>query len=149
MEQYQIEIKKITENIEDYISCLRPSYKYPLIRRKDELYFPLPHLIVRSITSALLYRLTEDNSELRDKFGKEILEAYLLKLMQESLVYDEVYGERIFLKEHKNKAKTLDVMVRDGDEYIMLDSKASVPSIGLRVYDEKHIKKKLLRWRIK
>ena len=103
----------------------------------------MPHLLLRSVTSSLLYRLTEDNNDLRDKIGKEVLEAYLLKIMKGSNVYDEVYGEKTFIKEHNTEAKTLDVMVRDADEYIMLDSKASVPSIGLRVYDEESHRKEL------
>ena len=141
VEQFKRELDIIATNVEDYITCLRPSYKYPFIKKSSTIYLPLPHLIQRAITSSLLFRITENNNSLRDKFGKEILEDYLLTILSESKVYDEIHGEKTFKMERHNIAKTLDVMVREGDEYIMLDSKASVPSIGLRVYDElSHVK---------
>lgn len=136
LNEYKEQLDEITTNTDDYITCLRPSYKYPFIVKGSLVYLPLPHIIGRAITSALLYRLTENNGALRTKIGKEILESYLIKILEESKAYDEIYPEHEFVKEHHNKAKTLDVMLRVGDEFLMLDSKATVPSIGLRVYDQ-------------
>lgn len=137
LESYKEELNRITPNVEDYITCLRPSYKYPFIMANDKIYFPLPHLIGRATTSSLLYRLTEANNSLRDKLGKDVLESYLIKILEEALIYDEIYPEKEFEMEHHNRAKTLDAMVRIDEEYLMLDCKAAVPHIGLRIFDEK------------
>lgn len=145
LENYKIELEKITSNVEDYITCLRPSYKYPFIKRDNQLYFPLPHLLGRSITSAMLYRMTDGNNALREKIGKEVLENYLIKILKESKAYDEVHSEKIFKKEHNCEAKTLDAMAKTKDDYILLDCKSAVPLIGLRTYNDNSYEKEIFK----
>lgn len=145
LEDYKDELDRITLKIEDYITCLRPSYKYPFIKKEESIYFPLPHLLGRAITSSLLYRITEGNAELRDKIGKEVLENYLIKILEEAEVYDEIYGEKEFEMEHHNRARTLDAMVREKDDYLLLDCKAAVPLIGLRLFEKKSHEQEIKR----
>lgn len=137
---YKEELKKLVTTQDDLLYCLCPSVKYPFIRREDKLYIPLPHMIMRSVTSSLLFRLTENNNGLRDKLGKEVLERYIYDILKESDTYDEIYQEREYEKEHHNKAKTVDVMLRDKDEYIFIDSKAAVPTVGLMIFKEESYK---------
>lgn len=145
VEDYKIELDKITTNINDYATCLRPSYTYPFIKFNNLIYLPLPHLVYRAVTSSLLYRMTRQNNELRSVFGKEVLEAYLYQLLKNTGVYDEVYPEREYRKEHNNKARTLDVMVRYKEHYLFFDSKAFVPLTGLRIYDGESYDKQIER----
>jgi len=144
-EEYLEQLDSITVNQTDYVTCLRPSYKYPFILSNNRTYLPLPHIIGRAVTSSLLYRITEGNNSLREKIGKEVLEDYLYKILCEANIYDEKYKEQDYIAEHHNQSKTLDIMLREGDEYLLMDSKSSVPNIGLRLYNEdshqKEIKK--------
>lgn len=136
LEDYKKQLDKITIKFEDYITCLRPSYTFPFIKYNSHIYLPLPHLIYRATTSSLLYRMTENNDKLREIIGKEILESYLYKILKDANVYDEIYPEKKYKKEHNNIASTLDVMIRQNKDYLFLDSKSFTPSIGLRVFDE-------------
>lgn len=132
---YKEELNSITNDINMYISCLRPSYKYPFIQREDKVYIPLPHLMGRSVTTSLLYRLTDNDDALRSKFGKEVLENYIYRIVLDSKVYDEVVHEHIFKREHNNIGRTSDVMARYNNHTIFIESKAAVPAMGMRVYD--------------
>lgn len=138
---YKQELNKLGATPDDIMVCLCPSYKFPFIRNDEYIYFPLPHVMIRSVTSSLLFRLTEEDCHLRDKVGKDVLEKYLYDLLLESEVYDEIYGEKEFEIEHHNKVRTVDVMVRKKEEYLFIDSKASVPTNGLRIFDEKSFKR--------
>ena len=118
-----------------YIYSLRPSIQFPFIQYDKSIYFPLPHLIAQSITSALMYRITDQDDELRTAIGKNIWEKYLLKLLKDSNCYNEVFPEQ----EYRNQgsvAKSPDVLARQGDDVLFLDSKSSVPGIGIRIFDE-------------
>lgn len=145
LEEYKKQLNNITDDTADYIYCLRPSYKYPFITCGNVAYLPLPHVIGRSITSSLLYRLTDNNNILRTKVGKEILEIYILKLLSDACIYDEIIPEKYYYRVHKTEARTLDIMLREKDNYILIDSKASVPLIGLRIFDDESYKKEINR----
>lgn len=145
LDEYKEQLNSIATDFNDYVTCLRPSYKYPFIVKDECFYVPLPHTIGRAVTSSLLYRLTEGNNDLRSIIGKEILERYLVKILSESEVYEEIYPECEFEKEHHNRAKTLDVMMRVNDDYLFMDSKTAVPLIGLRLFDEESHKKEIVR----
>ena len=135
---YIAELQQMTNNSNDYFQyacCVRPSYKYAFIKENDDLYFPLPHLISINTTSALFYRLTERNKTIRNLIGKNVLENYLLKIIKESNVYDDVRGEMKY-KIHGSEALSPDVMATVGNELLFLDSKASVPPKDLRLFDE-------------
>lgn len=124
-------------NTEELIYCLRPSMQYPFIEYQEKIYFPLPHLFIQSTTSSLLHRLTEGNSQLRCLFGKEVLEQYLISIICESNVYDEVYGEKQYIGKNKSEESTPDVLIRKGDDFLFLDAKALSPKKTLRLFDAK------------
>lgn len=113
-----------------YLYSLRPSYQFPFIEEDGRLYFPLPHLLIQSVTTALYYRLTENDDTLRSQIGKNILEPYLLKLLSESGKYDEIYPEQTY--QHKGEARSPDVLARQGKNVLFVDSKSTVPDIRIR-----------------
>lgn len=143
VEEYKNILDSVTNMVEDYSTCLRPSFKYPFVIKEDLIYFPLPHLFIRANTSSLFYRLTDGDDNLRKRIGKHVLEKYLFKILSESRAYDELYEEKEYLRERHNKAVTLDVMAKDGNDYLFLDCKSMVPSIGMRIYDENRFNKEL------
>lgn len=133
---YLLELDRITLNVNDYITCLRPSYKYPFIKRGNKAYYPLPHLMGRAVTSSLLYRLTEGDDKIREAFGKEVLESYVYDLVSESRCYERVEKERIYKREHNNIARTTDVMAWHDNHILFVEIKSSVPAMGLRIFDK-------------
>ena len=136
--EYIERLDQSTNGIADYLYCLRPSYTYPFISDKGKSFLPLPHLLIRSITTSLLYRLTEENDGLNITIGKEVAEKYLLEIINKSRIFDEVYPEFEY-KDGKSTNKTIDVMTRKDNDYVFFDSKSTRPSLGIRVFNQDNI----------
>ena len=117
-----------------YVYSLSPSYQYTFVEKGADIYFPLPHLINQNITSSLLYRLTEGNNELRDQMGKNIWEKYLLNLVSDTGVYQEVFPEQAYLYSGSN-SRSPDVLARQNKDVLFIDSKSTVPNLGIRLLD--------------
>ena len=82
--------KSFTNNASDpykYVFSLCPSVQYPLVEYNNSIYFPLPHMLMQSVTSSLLYRITEGNNELRTAVGKHIWERYLFDIRHHSITW--------------------------------------------------------------
>ena len=90
-DDYISKLSKITSDYRDYNYCLRPSYSYPFIVDNNVIYLPLPHLLLQSITSSLLFRLTDGRNDLQKTIGKEVIEAYLFKIICASKAFDAFY----------------------------------------------------------
>lgn len=131
---YIKELNGITSQIEDYIYCLRPSYSFPFIEHNGEIYLPLPHVLVRAVTSSLLFRLTDNNDSLQQAIGKNVLEHYLYELILDQ-DFDEVLSEQQYCFGKNNDQKTADVMARRGQFILFLDSKSFSPKRNIRLID--------------
>lgn len=131
-DQYRMELSQFAKSAEDYRYCLRPSYSYPFVEYKDKIYLPTPHLLIQSITSAMMNRLTYGNNGLRELIGKNACEEYLLKIVKDSGVFDEVKPEY----EYSSGQKTLDILTRKGTVALLIDSKLFSPKVSLRSFDE-------------
>ncbi len=138
-DDYIAELHQMTDGGIDktrYLNCVRPSYKYAFIQDENILYVPLPHLLHINITTALFYRFTESDNSLRELIGKNVLEDYLLKIVRESNVYDNISGEQVYSISKKRKdVRSSDVIAKKGESLLFLDSKANVPTKKLRDYD--------------
>ncbi|MGS2778350.1 hypothetical protein ACVBAX_13370 [Robertmurraya sp. GLU-23] len=128
--------QRITDDITHYIYGFKYFYQFPFISYNQKFYLPLPHLIMHAVTSSLLFRLTEGNNHLRQLFGKEVLESYLLHICRFSEHFDEVVPEFSY---HHNMNRTLDIMVRKDSQCIMLDSKSMSPRVSIRNLSDKDI----------
>lgn len=135
-------INFFAKNIDDYASCVKPCNKYPFVIENGKYYFPLPHCIIPACTSSLLYRLTDGNNNLRTIFGKEVLEAYIKDILEDSNLFDEVLEEKKYI-EHRSEKNTSDVMCRKNDEFLFIESKAMQPSAFTRCIDEEKINKEV------
>ena len=143
-DDYLDELNKVTTTIEEYYFCFKPSFKYSFVEYDREIYFPLPHLIIRNCTTALLYRLTEQNNPLREKIGKSVLERYLYEIILDSNIFDEVYSE-IKYKRHGTSSSSSDVLARVGDDFVFLECKSFSPEIDIRLCNEISINKSIKR----
>lgn len=141
-EKFKQEIDKFSNNIDNYLYCVRPSYVYPFIEYNGIASLPLPHCVTRAITDSLLYRLTDSNEKLRTLFGKNVLEDYLYEIINKSNLFDEVLKEKIYKKRH-NTLKTSDVMCRKNNDYIFFESKSTVPYAKTRCLEEKFINQEI------
>lgn len=121
---------KIINETEQYMYGFRYFYQYPFIEEKKLIYMPLPHLINMATTSSLLFRLTENNNTLRDKFGKEVLENYLVEVCSINKECIEIVPEYVYDK--KRNMRTIDIMLNFEDHAILMDSKSFSPKVALR-----------------
>lgn len=117
-----------------YVYSLSPSYQYTFVEEAGATYFPLPHLINQNITSSLLYRLTEGNDDLRRQIGLHLWEKYLLQLVSQSGVYQETFPEQLY-RYSGSEAHSPDVIARQDNLVLFMDSKSTVPNIGIRLFD--------------
>ena len=139
-EQYKEELSQFAHSVADYRYCLRPSYSYPFLEYKGRIYLPTPHLLIQSITTAMMNRLTFENSNLREKIGKNACEWYIYKIVKESGLFDEVIPEYEY-----NGQRTLDVLCRKGDVALLIDSKLFSPKVNLRIFNEEDYKNDVAR----
>jgi hypothetical protein len=137
-EDYTKKLNFITKNEAEYLYCLRPSYKYPFLEYQNRLYIPLPHLLEQSITSSLMFRLTEGKNELRSLIGKNVFESYLYKLACECKLYDEVVKEQQY-KVQGTINRSPDVQIRINNSFLFLDSKSTTPRIGIGLLHQSDI----------
>ncbi len=121
-----------------YLYAVRPSYQYSFIEENGTIYFPLPHLLTRNITSSLLYRITEGDNKLRSEIGKHIWEKYLYEIINSTNAYDRVIREPGY-SNNKSAALGPDVVARSGGDILFLDSKSTVPRAGVRLLDPEDI----------
>ena len=131
-EQYKEELSQFANSAADYKYCLRPSYSYPFIEYQGAVFLPTPHLLIQSITTAMMNRLTFEKNNLREKIGKNACEAYIYTIISNSGLFDEVKPEY----EYSKGQKTLDILARKGNKALLIDSKLFSPKVSLRTYDE-------------
>ncbi len=122
-------------DVKNMVSCLCPSVTYPILKGKDNIYIPLPHLIMRSCTTSLMYRLTRNKKELNEIIGKYCLEKYLKRIIKEAGCYDDVIGEIEYKKGH-NTIKSSDVIAKEGNQVLFFENKFLRPRLDLRYLNE-------------
>ena len=125
-----------------YVYSLCPSVQYPLVEFKGKIYFPLPHLLIQSVTSSLMYRLTEGDVSLRREIGKHVWEQYLYDLIKDSEAYQEIVREPKYKRLNADSLAP-DVVARCGKEVLFAESKSTVPSLGIRIGDEEDYEKNI------
>lgn len=125
---------KLSDNINNYYYGLKSIEIYPFIQEKDEVFFPLPHLLIPATTKSLLSKLTRNNNELRNLIGKNAFEDYLKYLLESSEYYEEVIPEKKYTISKHQTSLSPDVMTYYNDTCIFFDSKMYEPSLSLREF---------------
>jgi len=123
--------QEVTTNIDEYLYSFKYFCQFPFVKHNEDFFLPLPHLLFQSVTSSLLFRLTEDNKGVRDIFGKEVLESYLFAITESSFKYDEIKKEFDY-KGSKGNERTLDLMIKHNNQCLLIDIKSMSPSISIR-----------------
>lgn len=142
-EEYQKLNEEYSKNdIQNYAYCIRPSYTYAVIEWRGKKFLPLPHLITKNITSSFMYRLTEENNDLRGDIGKYVYEEYLYFLLNESGSYSEIHRE-IEYRKGTNRLTSPDVIARVGNNVILFESKSTVPRSAIRLLADTDIEKQV------
>jgi len=118
----------------EYHYSVRPSYQFPFVRHNDSCYCPLPHLLPNCIGLSMFYRVI-DELYLMEKTG-HVIEKYIFDIMKSSNAYDSINQEVEYKKSHNNVGKSPDVMARSGNEILLIESKSTKPSKGMRRLDE-------------
>lgn len=121
----------VSTNIDEYLYCFKYFCQFPFVKYDEDFFLPLPHLLFQSVTSSLLFRLTEDNKGIRDIFGKEVLESYLFEITESSFKYEEIKQEFVY-KGQKGDERTLDLMIKHNNQCLLIDIKSMAPSISIR-----------------
>lgn len=135
-EEFNAAFLRTGNSIENCVYSLRPSYSYPFIKFNDCIYLPTPHLLFQAVTTSMLYRLTENDASLRETIGKNVFEGYLEMISRNSGLFDEIYEEQVY-KVGKKEHRSLDLLTRINDTFILFDSKSFTPKSALRLFSEK------------
>jgi len=120
--------------IDDYdlATCFRPFVTYPFVEYQGSFYLPICYSIFPATSTALMHRITDENPSVKNILH-EVYEKYLFDIVKGSNQFDEVYSEFEYGKENK---RTLDVLARKDNTYVLFDSKSFTPKIDLRIYDD-------------
>lgn len=124
-------IKEHINNIYDLASCLRPFTSYPFVEYGEKVYCPVVYAVRPAASDSLMFRLLLDKPNIKNVIH-EVYEKYLFDIAKNSLQFDEVFPEYTY----KEEMKTVDVMARKGDKYLLLDSKSFTPKADLRIYND-------------
>ncbi|MCH4021029.1 MAG: hypothetical protein LKE61_09175 [Erysipelotrichaceae bacterium] len=116
----------------DLAICIRPFVTYPFVEYQGSYYLPICYAVIPATSTALMHRITDKNSSVKNTLH-EVYEKYLFDIVKGSGQFDEVYSEQVYGKENK---RTLDVLARKDDIYVLFDSKSFTPKIDLRIYDD-------------
>ena len=140
----QRQSEKIDDNYENAIfgfNYLRP---YPFVEFNENIFIPLPFLIIDAVTDSLLTRITINDNFLREKIGKEVAQSYIQKIYEESHVYDEVLPESAYYI-GKRKLDSPDVLIRKDTQVCFIDTKLSTPRLEIRKFNTQVIEETVTR----
>ncbi len=120
-------------------------FPYPFIEYMGFIFLPLPYLVVDAITDSLLTRMTFGKDRLREAIGKEVAQQYIIDIMKQSNIYDEVLPEQSYMK-GKDKIDTPDIMIKQENLYCLIDSKLSTPKLSLRQFEQIDVDKTIQQY---
>lgn len=143
IELLRSQIQSLCKNDEDIFSCFCPLVQYPFIKFEGNLLFPLIFELIPACTSSLIFRLTEDNDDLRKNVGK-VYERYLFETLLNSDIFEIVLPEQKY-KTINGERKSLDVLCKLNDYYYLFDSKSYYSKISDLIYDNNSIDKDIDR----
>lgn len=125
-------------NVLDYYYGLKIQYLYPFIEGNEYIYIPSPYLVINAVTESMLNRLTLGKSNLRKKFGKEVVEEYLFSIYKENPAVTWINREFEY-KKGKNSILTPDLLVEESNCALLFDTKALAPSLKMRQFDKEEV----------
>lgn len=152
--KYRKQLEKLTTHVKDIndfvksiksvdiLNSVKIIWMKPYVNTGSGIILPIPHLLYRSITDAMLFRLTEGDNNTRTMFGKYCLESYVKHLLTISGQYKEVHDEIVY-KTPKGNKNSSDVMARCGNIITFFETKAFVPGMNIRHLDVNTIRQSI------
>lgn len=140
-----VQSEKLDDNFENTIYGFNYLHPYPYVECQGFVFLPLPYLIIDAVTDSLLTRITIDNNALRETIGKEVAQSYIESIFREGNVYDEILPEQEYYV-GKNKIDTPDILIKNGDDFCLIDSKLSTPKLELRKFNKEAISDTISRY---
>lgn len=120
-------------------------YPYPFIEFNDNIFMPVPYLIIDAICESLITRVTNGNDRLREDIGKFVAQSYIEHILNDENIYEEVVPE-IQYKIGRQTIDAPDVMVKDGEMFCFIDSKLSTPKLSLRNFNETDLEQNIKQY---
>jgi len=136
-DQYKIPTRKYRNF--DY----NPYTKYPILKRSNKLFLPVPQYLFGAITEGFYHQLCEDgNLQFREKFGKIVFEKYIGEILERyckdlTIISEFEYG--------KEKKRSPDYILVKKKDIIFIEIKATTPAVSLRGNDFEVFKKQLIK----
>ncbi len=127
--------EKLADNFENAIYGFNYLHSYPFIEFNNNIYIPLPYLVIDAVTESLLTRVTFGKNSIREKIGKEVAQSYIENIFKDSTLYEQVLPEQTY-KIGKNKIDSPDVMIKQSDAVCFIDTKLSTPKLELRKFNK-------------
>ncbi len=128
------------DNVIDQYYGLKIQYVYPFISGKDFIYVSSPYLVINAVTESMLNRVTFKDNKIRRALGKEIIENYVLDIVEHLSTVTWISPEFEYYK-GRDKLLSSDVIAAEDDNVIFYDTKAISPSLKLRKFDAMEIEK--------
>jgi hypothetical protein len=112
--------------------------QYPIINYNLDMFIPWYPYVPYAITESLMFRLTQNNNDLRSIIGKEALESYVYDLFTKSKYNASmgIHREILYGREHKH---TSDVIISNNNDVLLFEIKFISQSLALRELDDKEI----------
>lgn len=141
LKQFQDILDNCYSSVEDYYYGFCPLYSKPFLDLGKNLMIPLPHLLLRSVTTSMLFDFTKNDNERRRKLGT-ILEEYVYKLMDDSKIFSEIHKEKSF-KTNQGTIRTRDVNALIDNKFLLIECKSHTPKLKLRSYSKEAYNKEV------
>ena len=138
------QLKFIGDNKENIYFAYKLLYRYPIIEEDNLHFLPLIHPLINATTDSILFSITKGDDQIRSDIGKHILENYLYSLLNNNLLYDEIFTECTY-KKNRTELRSPDVMIRKNNHIVLLDSKSLVPALELRKLNPSRSQKVIIR----
>ncbi len=109
----------------------------PFIKHRNLFYCPYVPYIPYACTESLMFAITQGNNSLREKIGKNAIESYVNKLVNESKVTNcyTIHEEFEYIYK-KNKELSSDVIVHSNTHILFIETKFFNQNLKVRSFDD-------------
>ena len=117
----------------------------PFIIEGDITYLTNVYLGVFALTDCMLHRLTKEDNSLRSLIGKELIETYVVNIIEKSRIYSDVKREVPYSSGGKESLSP-DVCIEHNGKVLFLELKLCQPRLALRNLAKEEHEKLLARY---
>lgn len=105
--------------------------KYPFVVEGDITYLPNVYLGISALSVRMLSRITAGDNDFRSLVGKEVIESYVVEIIQKTNMYDSVRSEMSYKSEGKESLSP-DVCIEHNGRVLFLETKLCQLNHNLR-----------------